>query len=282
MKNILKLYVLCCIMMMTQFAHAQLDVRMTPVRQDYLLGEAISLKLTLVNSSDQHLHLKNTDDRKWLHFTVNCANSPDGVTPIASPLFPEVTMTPGSTRSFELNIKPFFNFSRMGNYSITATVRMPDGVSTYSSNRASINLSLGASMRSFNIQNKGRKLQLHAKMLHTDNTDCIFGQVIDANSGVALNACYMGRFLNFMTPIIVIDRNQNMHLLCQSTPKYYTYAIMNPQGNRVQYQIYRRTQGPIDLVVTGAGVTIVGAVPHVQVDKNDGFNEVHSATDRIN
>ncbi|MFI3242855.1 MAG: hypothetical protein R3Y56_01220 [Akkermansia sp.] len=282
MNQLIKLCLLCCILLMSPFAQAQLDVRMAPVRQDYMLGEAIALRLTIVNSSDQHLKLTNTDARKWLHFTVSATNCPEGVAALASPRFPELTLTPGSTRTFELNIKPYFNFSRMGNYVITATVRMPDGTSTYSSNRTSINLAYGSSMRCFNIQNKGRKLQLHAKMLHTDNTDCIFGQVIDANSGIALNACYLGRFLNFMTPIIIIDRKQNMHMLCQSTPKYYTYAVMNPDGNRVKYQIYRRTQGPIDLVVTGAGVTIVGAVPHVQVDKNDGFNDVHSATDRIN
>ncbi len=282
MKKLLNLCLLCCLILMTQFANAQLEVRMAPVRQDYLLGEAIALKLTIINSSDQHLKLTNSDTRKWLHFTVTATNCPEGVAPIATPRFPELTLTPGSTRTFELNIKPYFNFTRIGKYTLTATVRMPDGESTYSSNRTSINLALGSSMRCFNIQNKGRKLQLHAKMLHTDNTDCIFGQVIDSNSGVAINACYMARFLNFMTPIIIIDRNQHLHMLCQSTPKYYTYAVMDPNGNRVKYQIYRRTQGPIDLVVTGAGVTIVGAIPHVQVDKNDGFNEVHSATDRIN
>ncbi len=281
MKHFIQLCFILLLSLVAQDANAQLAVHIAPQRQDFLIGEQIILKLTMSNTSDQSIVLDNDDMRKWLHFTVTGANSPDGVQALASPRFPKVTMTPGSTRSFELNLKPYFNFAVPGDYKATATVRMPDKETTYSSNRAHFTLTFGSSMRSFNIQNKGRKLQLHTKLLNTSNMDCLFGQVVDMNSGLAINACYLGRYLNFISPIILLDGGQNMHALFQSTPKYYTYSVMTPDGKRAKYQIYRRTQGPLDLVVTGAGVTVVGAIPYVQANKDDGFNNVHTATDRI-
>ncbi len=281
MKSLIKLYLLFCFIFVTQLAHAQLSVHLKTERKEYLVGEQITMKLTLSNNSDQSLVLDNTDARKWLHFSISSYSLPTGITPLASPRFPKVMMTPGSTRTFELDIKPFFNFNKLDFYTATATIRMPDGVTTYSSNRTSFSITNGSSMTSFNIQHKGKKLQLHTKLLQTNKTDCLFGQVIDSSSNTALSSCYLGRYLNFMKPIVILDRNQNMHMLCQSTPKYYTYAVMNTEGKRVKYQIYRRTNGPIDLIVTGAGVTVVGAIPHIEVDKKDGFHNVHSATDRI-
>lgn len=281
MKHILKLLVIFNLLIVAQQAHAQLEVQLEPIRQEYMLGEEIPMKLTLSNTSDQSVILSNKEQRKWLHFTVTNSNSPEGVKAVSSPSFPNVTLSPGSARSFELNIRPYFHFSREGTYKVIATVRMPDGVSTHSSHRASFMLSPGSTIRKFNIVHKGKKLELHCKLLRVNQYDCLYGQVIDANSRIAIGACYMGRYLNFMEPRIIIDGKQQLHMLCQSTPQYYTYSIMNTQGERTGYQLYRRTDGPINLIVSGGGVSVTGAVPHVKADKADGFNNVHSATDRI-
>ena len=45
----------------------QIDVRMEPVRRDYILGETAALRLTITNYTDSTVELKSTPDQSWLH-----------------------------------------------------------------------------------------------------------------------------------------------------------------------------------------------------------------------
>ena len=81
-----------------------------------------------------------------------------------------------------------------------------------------------------------------------------------------------------MEPRIVLDNAQNLHVLCQSTPEYFTYSIMNTKGGRSQYKLFRRSGGPVDLISTGKGIRTIGLVPYVKSKKGD--DQYHSATDR--
>lgn len=115
--------------------------------------------------------------------------------------------------------------------------------------------------------------------MRVDNKDTLFGQSIDADSGSVKGACYMGLFLNFMDPKVLLDSAQNMHVLCQSTPEYFTYSIMTPTGSRASYKVLRRTGTPVDLVGTGSGIRTVGLAPYVKPAPNSE-GVIHRTGDR--
>lgn len=276
MKTIIRLLLACMLVLMAHQASAQIEVRVAPVRRDFMLGEAISVNITLTNMTDQEVTFTNTPGRPWLHMGLTTSGQP--VAPRALAKYPSISLSPGSTRSFQADIRPYYNINREGAYRLVATVRMPDMRSTYSSNGALFNVTSGGTFRSFNIQARGQRLRMNVKTLNIDRKDCFFGQVVNADTNVVVGATFMARYLNFMKPKILLDRAQNLHLLCQSTPEYFTYAILRTDGSLGSYKLFTRTGGPVDLISTGAGIRTIGLTPYVSPDKNP--KRYHSTSDR--
>lgn len=276
MKHILCfLLALCCLF---ATASAQMELRLEPVRHDYILGEHVALKLTIINRTDSSIALKNSPGRPWLNFIVSKRGEPGPVSACASPRFPELTLTPGSTRSFQVDLKSFYRLDVSGTYNAVATIRMPDGQTTYSSNRALFALASGGKVRAFKVRAGGKNLEMSVRLASIEGHDNLFGQVADADTNRVIGACFLGRYLNFMQPRIMLDSAQNMHILCQSSPDFYTYAVMNTQGDRAHYQLYKRTAGPVDLISTGKGVQPIGLTPYVK--PKAGEQNVHHTSDR--
>ncbi len=261
MKKLIKLISIMLLLIAAPQSFAQLVIGLEAPRKTFALGEPVILRLTVSNISDQSVNLSNVPGRSWLNFTISCSSKPSGLSPIARPKFPSLIVNPGQSKSFDLDIRPFYSIERDDRYYTTATVIMPDGQNTVSSARTGFTVTSGASLKSYNIVNKGKKLQIHARLITIAGQDCIFGQVVDSTTRHAVGACFMGHYLNFMTPIFRLDSKQNMHILCQSTPKLFTYSAISPTGRRVSYQLYKRT-GIMDLISTGAGLRVVGGVPY--------------------
>lgn len=275
MKQLLNLLlVLCCLL---GSAFAQMELRLEPVRHDYILGEHVALKLTIINRTDSTIALSNRPQRPWLNFSVTKRGEAAPVSAFASPRFPDLTITPGSTRSFQVDLKSFYRLDFSGSYGAVATIRMPDGVTTCSSNRALFALASGGKLRSFKIRAGGKNLEVSVRLASIDGHDNLFGQVTDADTKRVQGACFLGRYLNFMQPRIMLDAAQNLHILCQSTPDFYTYAVMNTRGERTHNQLFKRVGGTVDLISTGKGVAPVGVAPYVK-PKPD--SNIHSTSDR--
>ena len=143
MKNIFHILLTALCMLLCNPVFAQIELRLQPVRKDFIVGENVALKLTIINQTDATVKLTNTPGRPWLNFCVTKRGEQGMISPIATARFPEITITPGSTRSFEFNLKSIYRLGINGNYSVSATIRMPDGHSTYSSNRAQFTLTNG-------------------------------------------------------------------------------------------------------------------------------------------
>ncbi|MBR3926797.1 MAG: hypothetical protein IKJ58_08530 [Akkermansia sp.] len=262
MKNIITLILAVCCLLLTGQAAAQVEVRVQPVRKEFLVGENVSLQVKIENFTDRTVSFNNIPGRSWLHFTVIRSGEAHPISPSAIPNFPRLEVPPGSSRVVTANLRPYYNLNRDGSYKVVATVRMPDMQTTYSSNRASFQLANGGTVRNFVVQSRGERLNLSVRLLRVGGKDCLFGQVANADTRVVLGACYMGQFLNFMQPRIVLDSRQNVHVLCQATPEYFCYSIMDNQGNRRHYQVMKRTGGPVDLVSASGGIRAIGLRPY--------------------
>lgn len=240
---------------------AQVDVRVTPVRTECLLGENVHIKVKITNHTDAPLVLTNTPDRPWLHFTVTQSGYSHPMAPKVTPVFDKIVVNPGSGHELTFNLRPFFHFTQVGTYKVVATVRMNDMQTTYSSNRTGFTLGNGGKVKSFVIQSGGKRLNMNVKIMRAGDKDCLFGQVVNADSGTVIGACFMGQYLNFMAPRVMMDRKQNLHVLCQSTPTYFTYAVMGTDGTRRSYQVLKRIGGPVELVTAGNGIKAIGLTP---------------------
>lgn len=259
-------------------AFAQLEVRLESPRRDYILGENATLKITIVNHTDTSVALNSIPGRSWLSLQVQRRGESLPLSPSSVPRYPGITISPGSSRAYNISLKPHYNLGREGTYSVVATLRLPDMRTTYSSNAAMINMISGSNVRSYTVQARGQRLKMCLKSLHVNGKDVLFGQVMNEDTRQALGACYLGQYLNFMPPRVLLDRAQNLHMLCQSSADYFTYAVMDTFGNRREYKVMTRTGGPVDIVSTGGGIRCVG-LKEYKKPKSDR-DTYHSATDR--
>lgn len=276
MKQLLNLILILVSLLGSAFA--QLELRLEPVRHDYILGEHVALKLTIINRSDSTIALSNRPQRPWLNFSVSKRGEASPVSAFASPRFPNLTITPGSTRAFQVDLKTFYRLDTSGSYGAVATIRLPDGATTCSSNRALFALASGGKVRTFKIRAGGKNLEMSVRLANIDGHENLFGQVTDTDTQRVQGACFLCRYLNFMQPRVMLDSAQNLHVLCQSSPDFFTYAVMNTRGDRSHYQLYKRTGGPVDLVSTGKGVAPVGVAPYVKPKSNE--QNIHHTSDR--
>lgn len=279
MKNIRYFLFMLLSLLMSSQAFAQVELRLQPVRKDFIVGEEVALRLTIINQTDAAIELKNTPGRPWLNFSLTKRGENAPVSPIAAARFPELNLTPGSTRSFELNLKSMFRLGTAGNYAAVATIRMPDGRTTYSSNRALFSLTNGGKLREFNIQARGQRIVMSLRLAVVGGKECLFGQAVNKDTQQVIGACFMAEYLNFMQPRILLDSAQNLHMLCQSSPDFFTYAVMNTHGKRSSAKLYKRSGGGIvDLVSTGKGIMPVGLTPYVA--PKPGSEKTRKASER--
>lgn len=249
-------------------AYAQLEVRLDAPRRELIPGENVPLIITITNHTDASVALTNTPGRSWLFLEVNRFGELTPMAPVSMPRYPDITITPGSRRSFNISLQPHYVINREGTYRVSVSLRLPDMHTTYSSNTVSFDLAAGGTLRKFTIQARGQRLVTSLKLLSVKGISYIFGQVADADSRVPLGACLLGQYVNFMEPKVLLDRMQNMHVLMQSTAEFFTYAVMDTYGARRQAVVLKRTGGPVDLVSTGGGIKYIGLAPHKKTKKD--------------
>lgn len=278
MKHIYHLLLTLLCLLLTNHACAQIEVQLQPVRKDFVAGENVALKITITNQTDATLHLANTPGRPWLNVTLTKRGEQGLLSPIAQVRYPEVTLTPGSTRSFEFSLKTMYRLTTAGNYTAIATIRMPDGKSTYGSNRAMFTLTTGGKIRDFNIQARGQRINLSLRLANIGGKPCLFGQATNLDTNQIIGSCFLAEYLNFMRPSVLLDSAFNMHVLCQSTPDFYTYSVMDTHGRRSSAKLYKRVGTTVDLISTGKGILTVGVIPYVAPPP--GKENVRKASER--
>lgn len=259
-------------------AYGQLGVRVEPLRRDYVVGENVMFKLTIVNHSDTPVSFTNLPGRCWLGIEVTYSGDRLPISPQSVPRFPAIKLTPGSSRSYSIGLKPHYVLNRQGTYRVVATLHMPDMKTSYRSNAGLFNLVSGADIRSFVVQARGQRLKMGVKLVNVSGQNILFGQVTNADTRQVVGASALGRYVNYMTPRMMLDRAQNLHVLCQSTPEYFTYAVMDTQGVCRTQKVMKRTGGPVDIVSTGNGVQCIGLAPYEKPKQTQ--QNIHSASER--
>lgn len=271
------LVALFCLLLTTQ-AHAQIEVQLQPIRKDFLVGENVAFRITITNQTDSTVHLRNTPGRPWLNVSLTRRGNQGPLSPIATVRFPEISLTPASTRTFEFGIQSMYRLSIAGNYTAIATIRMPNGANTYGSNRAMFALKTGGKLRDFNIQARGQRINLSLRMADINGKTCLFGQATNIDTNQVIGSCILAEYLNFMKPSVLLDSAYNMHVLCQSSPDFYTYTVMDTHGKRSAIRLYKRTGDTVDLIGTGKGIFPIGVTPYTP--PAPGMENVRKASDR--
>ncbi|HYG22284.1 MAG TPA: hypothetical protein VEH04_05825 [Verrucomicrobiae bacterium] len=243
---------LCALLAVTPLLQAQVTVDLSLTQEQFLAGQAIPLSVRVVNRSGQTLQLG--DDQDWLSFVVE---SKDGYVITKKgdvPVDDEAFLLPSAKQAKkEVDLGPYFGFSKPGRYTVTATVFIKAWNQQISSAPKAFDIISGSKMWEQEVglprppaagdaPPEIRRYALHqANYLKRGMT--LFLQISDA-TGKIHKVFPVGQMVSFARPEPQVDGLSNLHLLYQDGKRSYNYTVVDPSGLVLTRQTYELTSRP--------------------------------------
>ncbi len=243
-------------------ASAQVTAEITLEQEQFLSGEALPLAVRITNRSGQVLHLGAAEN--WLTFEVE---SREGgvVSKLAEvPVAGEFDLESSKVAIKRVNIQPCFSLGAAGRYSVAATVRIKDWGTEIVSPPRPFNIIEGVKLSeqvvglpkasgATNAVPELRKYVLHKVNYHKGQLR-LYLRVMDGY-GASLRVFPIAPMVSFGRPEAQVDRESNLHVLNQTGPDSFNYAVFSPDGDYLKRQTY----------------DYVGTRPRLSVDKQDNI-----------
>jgi hypothetical protein len=226
---------------------AQVTVEVVLDQEQYLRDEAIPVKVRITNRSGQTLKLGR--DADWLSFSIETREGHSVARLSDAPVKEEFTLDSSRVATRRVNLTPHYDLSLAGQYSVTATVKIPEW-----------NQELPTKPKRFEVV-RGTRLweqtigvpsgdtaapeirryvlqQAHLKRL------TLYARVTDESENVTYRLLPLGPLVSFSRPEPQVDKESNLHLLFQTGARSFSYSVITPKGELVLRQThdYARTR----------------------------------------
>jgi hypothetical protein len=257
-------------------ASAQVSVEVTLDQDQFLPSETLPVAVHITNRSGQSLHLGA--DANWLTFDVESADGFIVVKNAEVPVVGEFDVDSSQVATKRVDLAPYFGLSRAGRYRVIATLRIKDWDAVVSSGPQSFDVIDGAKLWSqdfgvpmpagvTNGAPEVRKYTLEeANYLHSQLR--MYALVSDVSGSHVFRVSPVGAMVSFSQPEEQLDRASQLHVLYQSGASTFTYAVIDPDGEIVQREIYDYLNTRPRLSATDDGNIIVnGGVRRLQADE---------------
>ena len=257
-------------------APAQLAVEVTQDQDQFLPNEALPVAVRITNRSGQPLHLGA--DANWLTFDVE---SDDGFIVVKNadvPVTGEFDLGSSQVATKRVDLKPYFGLTRPGRYRVIATLRIKDWSAEMTSPPKYFDVINGAKLWSqdFGVPAPAgttnglpevRKYTLEkANYLRTQLQ--LYVQVSDSTEARVYSVIAIGKAVSFSDPETQLDRYSNLHVLWQSGASYFTYAVVNPNGQVVKQEVYDYVTARPRLNMTDDGtLSVIGGVRRIKPEE---------------
>jgi hypothetical protein len=227
-------------------ASAQVSADVTMDQDQFLPSETLPVAVHITNRSGQPLHLGA--DANWLTFDVESADGFIVVKNAEVPVLGEFDLDSSEVATKRVDLAPYFGLARAGRYHVIATVRIKDWNAVVSSAPRAFDVIDGAKLWSqdfgvpvpagvTNQPPEVRKYTLEeANYLRSQLR--MYALVSDVSGSHVFKVSPIGPMVSFSQPEEQLDRASNLHVLYQSGASTFTYAVINPDGEIVQREIY--------------------------------------------
>lgn len=244
-------------------ANGQLATNLRLSKNQYLAGEGVVATVTITNHSGREIDFQGFLGRPWLDFIVT-NNRGDATVPTGAGMFGRVKLGVGQTLTRRVDLATMFQLGDPGNYSASATVRMPglDNDSTVS-NRELFTVIPGRSQWSQKVGTAhGKVREFRVMELSGDKNTELYAQVVDGRSGLPVRTFSLGEVLLVRKPSYTVDKLRRLHVLFLNTPSTWVHCQVDTDGRMVSRQIHLRGQrGDPSLLISPTGdVTVINSV----------------------
>ena len=215
-------------------ACAQVTVEIITDQDQFLPSEAVPIAVRVINRSGQTLQLGKDPD--WLTFNID---SQDGIIVFKTgevPVVKEFELESGKMATKHVELGPYFNLTKLGRYTVTATVKIKAWNREISSVGKQFDVVQPFKLweQEFGVPgtNQGppevRKYVLeNAPYLQHSK---LYLRVTDAQESQVFKVFPVGPMISFSRPDPQIDGESNLHLLYQTASHTFLYSMIDPQG----------------------------------------------------
>jgi hypothetical protein len=212
---------------------AQISVEVVLEQDQFLRDESLPIKIRITNLSGQPVQL--AQDADWLNFHVEYQEgrsvSRTGQVPANEPY----TLQSAKTVTRQFNLMPYFDFTRVGRYAVSATVRIKNWDEEFSSAPKAFEISSGFRLweQEFGVPGTNAPPEMRKYTLLQANylsRLMLYLRVADTTDNQVYRVFPIGPLVSFSRPEAQLDKDSNLHVLSQVGPWSFIYMVVNPQG----------------------------------------------------
>ena len=223
-------------------ASAQVSVEIQLDQQQFLADEAMPIRIRVNNFSGQPLDLGDTAD--WLTLSVEAKNGYIVEKRGEAPVLGAFKLQSSETGIKRLDLAPYFNLTKIGRYTIKATVKIRQWDREWTSKPAFVDIIGGSRIweQDFGLPVAGSKnpevrkyaliQAIHLKQLK------LYLRIADAADSLTFAVFPVGPMVSFSKPEPQMDSESNLHILYQTGARAFQYTVINPEGKVVVRQTH--------------------------------------------
>jgi len=248
-------------------AAAQVRVDISFKRKLYVMYEPLIATVTINNLSGRPLLLDNSDHHRWFGFNIETG---DGR--IIPPIHPDYALKPAAVGPGEkltraVNLTPLFPLHEFGLYRIKATVYVETFGRYFSSPPLAVEITDGRPIWQEVVGVPGsdgkpvlRTITLLSHKLSRSTR--LYVRIEDRERGHVYATHQLGQFLTFGRPEVMLDVDNQIHILQNTMPKQFLYTHLGLAGEVLGQQAYREAGSRPRLVKqAGGSVAVTGGKP---------------------
>jgi hypothetical protein len=265
-------------------ARAQVDVRLTMARNNFVAGETIQASVNVTNQSGQDLVFQGSSRVGWLDVMVNTLSG-NPLTPIGQPAFGSVKIPLGQSMSRTIDLGQIYPLQAVGNYSVYVSVRLPgQGNNAVNSNRLLFNVNSARPYWSQKIGLPGKPgegREYRVLEFNNGSKTMLYAQVANSRTGSAMRTHPLGEVLMFRKPSVTLDNRQVMHILYLMSPDMWGHVRVASDGQLLGRELHKRGGRDPVLFTSKDGIVEVGnSIPYDPKAEAEARGRVRKASDR--
>ncbi len=180
---------------------------------------------------------------------------------------PRHEIAPGGSKAYHINLAQMFRFSSLGRYHVKVMLKY--GGSKHEvviSNQKIFHVAKGQELWSVRVGDSRDGTLRNVKLLSFDDSynRRLYMQFEDALKNQAFKNIRLGEAILFKSPKVLMDKQNQAHIVYQSAVGIYRYLIFSSNGEELHQSFYKSTSSEVPeiMVADNYEVFVRGGVPY--------------------
>jgi len=245
---------------------AQVRVDLSFQRRIYIAYEPLIAKVTIENLSGQDLELRDTDDTKWFGFEIETPHGRLIPPRNINYSMPPVIVPSGQSIARAINLTTLYPIGEYGTYLVRASIFVPSLGRYFSSSPSRLEITEGDTLWRQRVgvangPNTGETREISLLQFKLPHSLALYLRIEDPNQGIILCTHQLGRTVSRGSPDILLDAENEVHILQLAAPKKYLYTHAGLDGKIRDRKVYETDKSRPALKKAPEGlVHVVGGI----------------------